>query len=59
MGEELYELLMKKVRFEKYEAGETVCKYGEIGNTFYIILTGRVNILVPKNNEQGKFYLEQ
>ena len=50
-GEQLYELCLKKVKLEEYEKDQVVCHCGDYGETFYIILTGRVKIMVPANPE--------
>ena len=40
----IYECLQYRV----YKKGETLCKYGDIGDRFFIILKGQVGILVPQ-----------
>jgi CRP-like cAMP-binding protein len=35
------------VYYEKHNAGATVVKYGETGETFYVIIEGVVGVHVP------------
>ena len=39
----IYECLQYRV----FKRGETMCKFGEVGDRFFIILKGQVGILVP------------
>ena len=44
---ENYKFIAERLSFEFYNSGEEVMKYGESGNTFYIIIKGLVSVLVP------------
>ena len=35
------------MKFERCQAGRSLFKFGEKGSKFYIILKGRVSVLVP------------
>lgn len=37
----------KTLSVEVYEAGECIINYGEVGSKFYIILVGKVTVMVP------------
>jgi CRP-like cAMP-binding protein len=44
----------KTLSVEVYEAGECIINYGEVGSKFYIILVGRVSVLIPTiDNRSG------
>src|SRR5574343_937835 len=44
----------KTLSVEVYEAGECIINYGEVGSKFYIILVGKVTVMVPTvENRQG------
>jgi len=38
------------LKYEKIPAGHVICKYGEKGRKFYIILKGKCTILLPKED---------
>ena len=40
------------MRYHFCHAGETVFRYGDTGNNFYVILKGKVSVLVPKKKNQ-------
>ncbi len=46
-GIDSFHLCLKRMRYEKAEKGDTVMTYGEYGDKFYIILKGRLSIIVP------------
>jgi len=35
------------LKFKEYKAGADVIEYGDEGNQFYIILCGRVKVMIP------------
>lgn len=37
----------REMRMRSYRIGEPVVRYGEIGNEFFVILTGSVSVRVP------------
>ena len=43
----------KIMRFVEYEQGDEICRQGEKGDLFYIIVTGRVNVCVCKEDVSG------
>lgn len=43
----LYQVLMHKV----YRQGDKMCEYGQTGDRFFIILSGRVSVLQPKETK--------
>jgi CRP-like cAMP-binding protein len=42
------------MQFARYEAGDYIFRYGERGETFYVILKGRVEITVPPKTDPVK-----
>ena len=46
-SEEILHKLSLFMQLEKYESNSIVCLNGEIGNKFYLILKGKVAVLVP------------
>ena len=42
------EKITKVCRIEKFSPGESIIKYGEIGDKFYIVLEGIVEVFTPK-----------
>ena len=57
-NEDKFELILYQIAshliYEKYNENELICKYGDIGDKFYIILKGKVAFLVPTSN---KYYM--
>ena len=41
------EYICEHMRFERCMKGKSIIKYGDRGKKFYIILEGRVSVLVP------------
>ena len=39
--------LVSAFKFEEFEAGEDVINHGESGDKFYIILKGKVKVMIP------------
>jgi hypothetical protein len=37
------------------ESGKVVVEYGDVGDNFYLVLTGKVNIQVPKYDTMKRF----
>ena len=48
MDDENSKLICERMRYHFCRAGETVFRYGDAGNNFYVILNGKVSVLVPK-----------
>lgn len=38
---------LKEFRFKNAQHGEPIIRYGEMGNTFYIIVKGAVDVYIP------------
>ena len=59
-NEDKFELILYQIAshliYEKYNENELICKYGDIGDKFYIILKGKVAFLVPTSN---KYYMSE
>ena len=48
---ELHRKCCKFMKFERYLKGETVFHSGDTPDKFYIILSGIVNVFLPKSQE--------
>jgi CRP-like cAMP-binding protein len=48
VSDENLKLICERMKYFHCLNGETVFRFGDIGNNFYIILSGKVSILVPK-----------
>ncbi|CAD8083481.1 unnamed protein product [Paramecium sonneborni] len=48
----LYTQIYKNLDYQYVQQCETVFNYGDMGSTFYIILKGQVNVLLPKPHVQ-------
>jgi CRP-like cAMP-binding protein len=46
-GDEIIHQCCKELKYRKYQKGEAICRYGEEGDEFYVILKGRVTIYTP------------
>ena len=44
--------ISERVFFQFVNGGQTVFKYGDMGDTFYIILKGEVSVIVPKKKQK-------
>ena len=53
-NEETYLLLIRKLRYEYGKKERKIFNYGDMGRKFYIILSGGVYVLVPKNQPETK-----
>ena len=51
----LYDI-SSRLKYEKYEKNQIICKYGDKADKFYIIFKGKILFLVPKMN---KHYLSE
>ena len=51
-GQSKIEMLSKICKLEKFKPGETIISYGDIGDKFYIVLEGFVEIYIPEDYEQ-------
>ena len=45
--------IYKALYLERFEKDEEICKFGEQGDTFYMILKGEVGIRVPINHKEN------
>jgi CRP-like cAMP-binding protein len=50
--------LCQELQYEFFTKGETIFKYGEHGNKFYIVLNGKVDIMVPDHEKRQKLLLQ-
>ena len=39
--------ILKKMKYEYHSAGHKIFNYGEVGDKFYMIIEGGVQILIP------------
>ena len=39
------------MKYRKYAADDKICKFGEEGNEFYVIISGKVRVYTPKTIE--------
>ncbi len=44
----------KVLNYENFKKGSNVCEWGSFGDKFYIILRGRVSVLVPQEKLKKK-----
>ncbi|KAL8438714.1 hypothetical protein Efla_001262 [Eimeria flavescens] len=51
--------LAQCVRYERFDAKQTVFNYGDYGDKYYLILTGRVGIEVPVPQQGGTRHMLQ
>jgi CRP-like cAMP-binding protein len=49
----LHRACCKLMTFEEFSEGQIVFKYGDIGNKFYIVISGLLAVLVPDKNGKG------
>jgi len=59
VSEKDLKLLAPKIKFETFEIGEFIFKEGKIGNTFYIIKEGKVEIFTGSEENQTKNILAE
>lgn len=50
-NEETSLVILRNMRYLEVKAGETIFSYGEQGSTLYIVLSGHVDVYVPKSVE--------
>jgi signal transduction histidine kinase len=55
LPEEDLEVLAEAARMRQYAAGETICREGEEGQSFFIIVSGRVDMLKQFDDETEHF----
>ena len=53
-----YETLLRKLRYEYGKKDRKIFNYGDMGRKFYIILSGAVQVLVPKNTSSEEPFEE-
>ena len=41
------------LKYRKYQKNEYICRYGEEGNEFYILMKGVANVIVPIPQERA------
>jgi hypothetical protein len=57
-GEQSLVRAMRQMTHLHKEAGEEICKIGDIGREFYIILSGSASVLIPLHQEMNLNSLE-
>ena len=58
-GLETVQKIYKMMSMKMYENPMSLCKYGEMGDQFFIVLKGTVGIMVPNTvNESYNTYFE-
>ena len=45
--------IYRKMKMKLYASQTVLCKYGELGDQFFIVLKGTVGILIPENFSEG------
>lgn len=45
------------MKYRKYYKDEYICKYGEVGNEFYILMSGSANVIIPVETSSPSSYL--
>lgn len=46
LGKEGIDFIVERLKFKPYEANETICKIGDPGDQMYIIISGKVKVVV-------------
>ncbi|OMJ92526.1 hypothetical protein SteCoe_4656 [Stentor coeruleus] len=54
-GPNLHKTICKHLKYEFCDAGKYLFEYGSEGNKFYVILTGKVGIEIPKKDTEIRF----
>ena len=57
--EEVISECCKQLQYRKYYKHDFICKYGEEGHEFYILMKGRVNVIVPVADEKPNAFPEK
>lgn len=52
-----YYKLLNKIKFESHAAGSAVVKIGELGDKFFVILKGKVSVLIRRKNFDGESHV--
>lgn len=52
-----YYKLLNKIKFESHTAGSAVVKIGELGDKFFVIIKGKVSVLIRRKNFDGESYV--
>ena len=45
--------------YEYHTAGSNVIEYGDAGDKFYIVIRGKVSVLIPKNFRRSAVHQDQ
>jgi signal-transduction protein with cAMP-binding, CBS, and nucleotidyltransferase domain len=46
-----FKFIAEKLKFKFHNSGENVMNFGDRGHVFYIIIQGKVNVLVPDSSD--------
>ena len=49
LNDEQFLKILKKMKYEYHPAGHKIFNFGEVGDKFYMIIEGGVQILIPQN----------
>jgi hypothetical protein len=52
-----YYKLLNKIKFESHTAGSAVVKIGELGDKFFVIIKGKVSVLIRRKKFDGESYV--
>ena len=52
-------MVVKRLNYEFVPAGKNIIEYGQVGEKFYMIIRGRVNVLIPKNYRKSVLELNR
>ena len=47
LNDEQFLKILKKMKYEYHAAGHKIFNYGEVGDKFYMIIEGGVQIMIP------------
>lgn len=46
------EVIAALLEYENYKEGQTIFKCGDVGDKFFVIVSGKVNVLVPRGQAE-------
>ena len=52
-------MVVKRLNYEFVPAGKNIIEYGQVGEKFYMIIRGKVNVLIPKNYRKSVLELNR
>jgi CRP-like cAMP-binding protein/CheY-like chemotaxis protein len=51
LGKESIDFIVERLKFKTFDGGSAICKIGDPGDTMYIIITGKVDIIIYDQDE--------